>query len=369
VPAALTVLACPRASNPYQELLYAGIRREADCEVHYVDSPRSLLAATTHFISATARLLRYGLRRRKILHVHWMYGFRLPGDYRIVRRLALIQSLAFLRIAGGLGYRVVWTAHNVLPHYPITADDARVRRRLVAASAAVIAHSRSAVEQLAAAQLHPHRVRVIPHGSYLGTYPNEVTRAEARDRLGIAPDAFTVAFVGRIERYKNVPALVAAFRKLLAEHPQARLVVAGTCYEPELRRAIEAAAEPVTAAVRLSFEHVPDSELQVYFAAADVAAYPFGAVSSSGSVLLGLSFGTPVIAPAAGALRDLPAEVGFFYPPEETGGLESCLRAAAAGPDALAGMGAAGLRYAGTLSWDRIAAQTAALYAEVLDGG
>jgi hypothetical protein len=32
-------------------------------------------------------------------------------------------------------------------------------------------------------------------------------------------------------------------------------------------------------------------------------------------------------------------------------------------------MGAAGLRYAATLSWDRIAEQTAALYEEVLDEG
>jgi glycosyltransferase involved in cell wall biosynthesis len=360
------VLAYPRASNPYQELLYAGLRRDPRYEVRYVDSPRTVLAAATHFVSATVGLFRFARRRRKILHIHWMYGFRLPGDHRIVRWLALGQSLAFLRIASRLGYRIVWTAHNVLPHDRITADDALVRRRLVAASSAVIAHSGSGLDQLAAADLHPRLVQVIPHGSYVGTYPNVVSRAEARDRLGIDADAFTVAFVGRIERYKNVPALVTAFRALLAEHPRSRLVVAGTCYDPGLRRAIEAAVEPVAAAVRISFDHVPDSDLQVCFAAADVAAYPFSAVSSSGSVLLGLSFGTPVIAPALGALRDLPADVGFFYPPESEDGLRSCLRAAASRPDSLAGMGAAATRYAETLSWDRIGAATGTLYEQIL---
>ena len=55
---------------------------------------------------------------------------------------------------------------------------------------------------------------VIPHGHYRAAYPNDVTRAEARERLGIAPDARVVAFVGQVRAYKNVPELVVAARAL-----------------------------------------------------------------------------------------------------------------------------------------------------------
>ncbi|MEQ8717462.1 MAG: glycosyltransferase [Acidimicrobiales bacterium] len=55
----------------------------------------------------------------------------------------------------------------------------------------------------------------------------ETSRDEVRDALGLAPDRPVVAFVGRLERRKGVHHLAVIMRDVVAEVPDAMLVVAG----------------------------------------------------------------------------------------------------------------------------------------------
>ena len=65
------------------------------------------------------------------------------------------------------GLRVVWTVHNVIPHAPVFGDDARARRRLLAASDLVIVHAEPALAELRRRVGEPPRqVRVIPLGPF-----------------------------------------------------------------------------------------------------------------------------------------------------------------------------------------------------------
>jgi len=69
--------------------------------------------------------------------------------------------------------------------------------------------------------------------------------------------------------------------------------------------------------------------MQVYLRACDVLVTPYNEVLSSGSAILGLSFGRPVIAPAIGCLKDLIVEgCGFLYDPSQPDGLQDAMRAA-----------------------------------------
>ena len=54
--------------------------------------------------------------------------------------------------------------------------------------------------------------------------------------------------------------------------------------------------------------YVPHDDVPLYFAAADVVVLPFRKVTTSGSALLALSLGRPVVAPRLGALRDPAGE-------------------------------------------------------------
>src|SRR3546814_12732881 len=74
---------------------------------------------------------------------------------------------------------------------------------------------------------------IVPHPHYRGAYPNSVTKADARADLGLEPDARVVLFLGQLRPYKNVPALLRAFRRLPDE--KLRLVIAGLPANPAVR--------------------------------------------------------------------------------------------------------------------------------------
>ena len=66
-------------------------------------------------------------------------------------------------------------------------------------------------------------------------------------------------------------------------------------------------------------EHIPDSEIELYFKAADVLVLPYTFCFQSGVLFLGHSFGLPVIATDVGSLRDeiIENETGFLCRPSD----------------------------------------------------
>jgi beta-1,4-mannosyltransferase len=366
-PRTVTVLVYPRESNPYQPLLYSALT-DASTQYRIIDipAPRGTLRVLLHPFAAAATLVAHAITdRRRILHIHWMYAFRLPGNRKVASRAALASSMTFLFLAKLLRYRIVWTVHNVLPHQTITSNDLRVRRRLAAIADAVIAHSASTLPALAAAGIPITDATVIPHPSYVGRYPSGATRSGSRASLKVPAGAAACLFLGRIEPYKNVPALISAFSVVAADQPDAFLVVAGACKDPALRAELTALLSTVERATS-ALRRIGDDELGSFFAAADVVACPFLDVTTSGSAMLALSFGVPIVAPRIGALADLPDDVGFFYEPTEPDGLSRTLARALSLPDDVAKAAHRARDYAASMTWARAAAATDAVYRRVL---
>ena len=363
----VTIVVYPRESNPYQPLLYAAL---ADTNSRYrivdIRTPRGTTRVLLHPFAAASTLIAHAMTdRRRILHIHWMYAFKLPGNSKLAGRAAFAASKAFLFLAKLLRYRVVWTVHNVLPHQPITSNDLAVRRTLARIADAVIVHSTSTLPALAAAGIPVADAVVIPHPSYVGRYSNNETRESSRASLNLPADATVCLFLGRIEPYKNVPALIEAFASVAKAHPDAFLVVAGACKDPALKARLTAMIEPIDHATAV-LRRISDDELGSFFAAANVVACPFLDVTTSGSAMLALSFGVPLVAPRIGALADLPADVGFFYESTETAGLEGALARALSSPSDVAKAARHAHDYAASMTWARAAEATDAVYERVI---
>jgi beta-1,4-mannosyltransferase len=350
----LRVLSIPDyTSNPYQRLLAEALAGE---------DVRTLRARREHrrAFPILGAWLRAG--RPPVVHLHWTHEF-LKGRGHGPSRVNRLRFLGQLRLLRMLGVRIVWTMHNLGGHEGGRhADEMSVHRDLVRLAGAVICHCTAARDAaIATYRLDPReaeRLHVIPHGSYLGAYPDEVTREEARTRLELPQDARVLLFLGAVRGYKGTAELVSAFHAI--DDPGARLLIAGkprgSAIGERLRTA--AAGDP---RIRLHLEFVPDDELQVWLRAADAVVLPFRDVLTSGSAILALSFGLPVIAPSLGCLPDtVPASAGILYDPDAPGALAEALRRALSMD--VAAMGAGALARARELDWGPIAARTAERY-------
>jgi beta-1,4-mannosyltransferase len=318
------VAALPRrlASNPYCELLYDHVEKLG---VDVVDGRSGV------------RWLLRARRRVDVLHLHWPERHFRQGSLASAVGFALRLGLARL-----LRYRIVWTVHNAMPHEGASAGDRFVRRVLVRVAHLVV-HCDAARATLGRAG---RDAVVIPHGSYVGRYPNGITPTAARARLGLEPEARVLLAFGQVRAYKNLDALTRAFAAVDA--PGARLVIAG---EPVCGTHLAPVAD---ARIRLFLRHVADAEVQVFLNAADLVVLPYRAVLTSGAAMLALSFGRGVVAPRLGCLAELERSGAVcLYDPDRADGLEDALRRALA-LDAAA-LGQKARRFVRGLSWNAIA--------------
>ena len=191
-----------------------------------------------------------------------------------------------------------------------------------------------------------------------------MTPAEGKRRLGIPPDSLTFGFLGRVQPYKGLLDLVSAFRKIAP--PDARLVIAGkTSGRDSQRVLLDAIGNDERVITRL--EYVPDVDIQLYLNALDVAVFPFRDVLTSSSVLLAMTFGKPVIAPALGCIPETITEAGgILYSADDANGLGSAIGQAARRRSELSTMGERNRRQAGEWTWDRMAAETIEVYNAVI---
>lgn len=341
------VLVYPRDANPYQELLYEPMRRLGD-RVRYVGELSG--SRTLNLLLLPLELAVLRLRGYRIFHLHWTFAFTFAGlaGVRGAPRLARGWFELVLLVLRLLGYRLVWTAHNVLPHDPVFDDDLAGRRALVAASSLVIAHTPATLEALTEIGAAPRSARVIPHG------PIAPAGVDAVDPV-VAHAPRTVAFVGRILRYKGVEDLLDALNGLDRD---LRCHIAGACGDPELADDLRVAAARLGDAVRLELGHVPDPELVALLRDCDAVVYPFRSITTSGSLMLALAAGRPVIIPRLAALADVPEEAAFFYAPGIAGLREALREVAGASAQTLRQRGEAARAFSAARSWPSIALAT-----------
>ena len=299
-----------------------------------------------------------------MVHVHWVFAFFVPGSKRSSALRWLLQGwftlwLCCIRMSG---LKLVWTVHNVLPHGPVFGDDVAARRALVEASDLVIAHSAAALRELSSLGAIPRKSAVIPHGP-IGPVQHP---AELRTPgTGGAPRR--LLFFGKVRDYKGVEELLAA----LASVPNdlaIQLLVAGDCDDHALRQRLHVLAQDTGGRVALRLEEIPDAEVTSLLAAADVVVIPYRRITTSGTAMLALAHGRPLIVPELGSLADLPDGAVVRYDGTVPGLADTLIKVTKLDVAALAGMSAAARAYTTSITWPQIAAATQSEMSSLLAG-
>jgi len=145
------------------------------------------------------------------------------------------------------------------------------------------------------------RVRVIPIGLF--DQYKKIDRGLAKDHLGIR-EPNVILFFGLVRPYKGVKYLVEAFERLPPGFIQeSRLKIVGEAWEDkELGKIIE--RSPVRSHISLIDRYIGDSEIPLYFSAADALVMPYIRASQSGVAHIGMEFGIPIIATRVGGLEE-----------------------------------------------------------------
>jgi len=345
----ITVVFVPYDSgNPYQDELAKGLEAQG---VRVVKE------------EYLARLFRFYLIPKllpDVLHLHWLPVVGLcPLSF--IRTLLFIFRLLIFRIGG---VKLVWTAHNLIPHeskYPLA--DVIFRRIVGKVSNAVIAHGETARQELLSKLGIPLTKTVaIPHGSYIGVYENTIGKSKARRKLNVPDSSLVMLFLGNVRPYKGVMDFVRTFRALQLDHADVRLIIAGRPLDEELsKELICAIGDCENIDYRPGF--IPSDMLQYYMNAADIIVMPYKKVLSSGLGVLAMSFGKPCIAPAIGCLRDiLTSDGSFLYSVNDADGLKMALLNAVEKRQQLNEMGARNYERAKSWSWSTVAEKTLDVY-------
>jgi glycosyltransferase involved in cell wall biosynthesis len=258
-----------------------------------------------------AKLLYYRGRGFRVIHVHWLYifpfGFVMKGFYYLCR---------------ALGVRVVWEMHNILPHNS-REKDRRHSRWFYERSDAIIFHSESDVarakEQLLTDVDKTHIV--IPHGNFNESYPNCVSKADARSSLGIARGTRVILCFGFLRRNRGYEYLLDAVKDMA----DTVVLIAGEMMEKDVYDMLVERARAMPN-LRLFVKWIADDELQLYFNACDIVVLPYTAITTSGVIPLSYAFSRPVITTSIGGIKDVVNEnTGILVPPRDAEALSAAI--------------------------------------------
>jgi len=198
----------------------------------------------------------------------------------------------------------------------------KLENRVIAGADAVMTICHGLRDDLVARGFPGGKIGIMPNGVDLALFGEPRPRDKALARTLELGEGPVVGFIGSFYDYEGLDDLIAAIPALLAERPDARLLlVGGGPVEDALRR--QAEASPARQAIRF-VGRVPHGEVDRYYSLCDVMAYPRKASRLTELVtplkpLEAMAQGKLVAASAVGGHRELIADglTGTLFAPDD----------------------------------------------------
>ncbi|MDQ6676712.1 MAG: glycosyltransferase family 4 protein, partial [Acidobacteriota bacterium] len=228
-------------------------------------------------------------------------------------------------------------------------------RRILEQSKGVIVHSRFMEDQLRqSGYLGP--LAVIPHGAWVEPVDGAVYRA----KLGLDDDVPLFGAFGYLKPYKRIGESLRAFRRLVKEVPEAKMILVGEPH-PEFPVASLISSLGLQAHVRV-LGFTPIADFAGYIAACGVVLnLRFPTVGeSSGSLLRALGLGRAVLVSDLGSFAEFPDAICLKVPVDrcEEDVLFGYMKLLATRPDLAQAMGARAREWVlRECNWAKVAAQ------------
>lgn len=218
-------------------------------------------------------------------------------------------------------------------------------------------------------------IDIIPCGTDIKHF-GSVSRDDARQTLGIAPDEKVVLYVGRFDPRKGIETLVRAIgRSKVRETAKLRLIIGGGSRPGQSDGFERERIEGIVAELGLAdITHFPGrlspETLPTYYGAADVCVVPshyepFGLVA-----IEAMACRIPVVASNVGGLQYtvIPEQTGLLAPPKDDAAFAVEIDRILSNPEWSHQLGQGARRWVESkFSWDGVASQLSQLYVQLLE--
>lgn len=292
----------------------------------------------------------HDLARADVVHVQW-----LPfagADARWIARLA--------RRAGRPA--LVHTVHNAQAFHGDAGVQGRGYHALLGRFDRLIVHGEPTRAALMAQGVAPHRIIIASHP------PMRLAGADA-EMLATVPDPLMprLLFFGTIRPYKGFDLLIDACIGLWREGVRFELAVAGKPFMDIAPLIAQVEAAGYADRLILALDFLKEGQLDAHIQKADMIAFPYRHIDSSGAFLSALPHGKAMVCARVGMFADLPDDAASLCAPDDAAALAGALRPLIADEAARARLGAgARALYDGMAGWDHAAERTEAVYADAI---
>jgi D-inositol-3-phosphate glycosyltransferase len=312
-----------------------------------------------------------------------------PGKYDLVHAHYWLSGKVGAAAKERWGVPLVQSMHTLgkvknaaLADGDAAEPDERIRGELevVAAADRLIANTAEEARQLT--ELYgadPAKVRTVNPGADLSVFSPGAkdARAKARRKLGIAPDAVILLFVGRVQPLKGPDVALRAAAQLIAADPGLRdtlqvVLVGGPSgraerADPDRMREL-AAALGISDVVRFE-PPCPQAELAQWYRAATVVLTPSHSESFGLVALEAQACGTPVVAARVGGLRTVVRHgvSGILVDSHDPGEWAGVLRRLIKTPRQLQALSQGAWRHASAFGWSATVDRLAKVYTGAMD--
>ncbi len=248
------------------------------------------------YIYTLIRIVELSINQKPtIIHVQWM---KIPQIEYWVYRLIKKRTQS----------KIVYTAHNVLPH-----DSGNkyvgIFSKIYKLVDAIITHDNNSKNEIQKKfDIENSNIRVIPHGVLSFPVDNDKVDKEIvsiKSAYDLTNDKLLFTVIGNQNKYKGTDVLINVWTKceLLNKNPKCRLIIAGKWGD-------ENYFVPDNIS-NITFEKgfISDERLVALLKVSDVLLLPYRKISQSGVLLSAIGYGTPFLVTEVGGLAE-PLQYG-----------------------------------------------------------
>lgn len=226
----------------------------------------------------------------------------------------------------------------------------------------VLVPSRATADELVRfVRLPTGRIRIVELAPADAVPGAQIESATALRRWGLEPEQFVLS-IGTLEPRKNLRRLIRGFEIVGHRHPHARLVLMGG--KGWRTRSIDDAVRESSLADRIVVTgYVSDAERRALLRHCAVFAYVSLYEGYGLPVVEAMAAGAPVVTSSTSSMPEAAGGAAILVDPRDP---RDIARGVNEAWDARAELSAAGIRRVASLSWRRVAHETAAVYDEVI---